>query len=529
VLDAVEADYVEALTASSQKAPRLLATLAEAARSAGLNDRAEQAYKRYQRDFPASEYGFRELGALYHEQDRLEEAQASLELATEVKPNISDSWLELADVYLEREMDDAAASALDTANRLSPFDARSYQLRAQLDQQQGDLAQAAINLHKSLFIAESIPGQLALADLDLQLNQIQHSAAECRQASVALIRTWTRPLDPLLWQIGECFSRDANGQPLSSPNALSSISSSNWRDDGTSAEIRQILDGHKHRAQGQLDQALVAYQAAATIRPDESGPHYFLGETYQALGQLQLAEAEYRLAAQLNPLESLPLMAIGRMQWGLGKQSEALASYSQAVEATPGWGESHMVLGNTLFTLDDRKGASTQYQLAQLADGDIHEGVLYDFTAHLAETSLQPKNANTIHGDYFTINGERKRVLFTHPDAHLEYVLDLTGFKNLPRLELTFDVGMSPDSWTKEGDGVSFSVYVISDRANQKVFSTYIDPKSNLNDRHWHPFTVNLSQYIGQNVTLVFETGAGPVGDYRFDWAGWGEPRLLKP
>ena len=319
VLDVIEVDYVAALTAGNQEAPRLLATLAEAARLAGLHDRAEQAYKRYQRDFPASEYGFRELGTFYHEQDRLEDAQVLLEHATEVKPAITDSWLELADVYLEQEMDDAAAQALSTAYRLSPLNARIYQLQAQLDQQQGDLAQATINLQKSLFIAESISDRLTLVGLYLQLSRSQQSAAQCLQAAVTLIRAWPRPLDPLLWQIGECLPTDANHQLLSPPIALSSISYSRLWDDGTSAEIRQILNGHKDRAQGQLDQALVAYQAAAAARPDESGPHYFLGETYQALGQLGPAEEEYRLAAQLDPLESLPLLALGRMQWGVDR------------------------------------------------------------------------------------------------------------------------------------------------------------------------------------------------------------------
>jgi hypothetical protein len=28
---------------------------------------------------------------------------------------------------------------------------------------------------------------------------------------------------------------------------------------------------------------------------------------------------------------------------------------------------------------------------------------------------------------------------------------------------------------------------------------------------------------------LFVERGNGPAGDYRYDWAGWGAPRLLKP
>ena len=105
----------------------------------------------------------------------------------------------------------------------------------------------------------------------------------------------------------------------------------------------------------------------------------------------------------------------------------------------------------------------------------------------------------------------------------------MTGFKNLSGLELTFDLGMSPDSWAKEGDGVTFSVYTESDRDNRQIFSAYIDPKHNPIDRRWHPYAIDMSKYIGQKVTLIFETGAGPAGDYRYDWAGWGELRLVKP
>ena len=76
---------------------------------------------------------------------------------------------------------------------------------------------------------------------------------------------------------------------------------------------------------------------------------------------------------------------------------------------------------------------------------------------------------------------------------------------------------------------MTFAVYTVSDQDYQQVFSTYIDPKQNPNDRRWHPNIIDLSEYAGQTVTIIFETGTGPAGDYRNDWAGWGEPRLLVP
>jgi hypothetical protein len=63
----------------------------------------------------------------------------------------------------------------------------------------------------------------------------------------------------------------------------------------------------------------------------------------------------------------------------------------------------------------------------------------------------------------------------------------------------------------------------------QEVFSTYIDPKDEAGGRPWHPHQVDLAAYAGQTVTLIFETGTSPAGDERYDWAGWGEPRLLTP
>jgi hypothetical protein len=128
----------------------------------------------------------------------------------------------------------------------------------------------------------------------------------------------------------------------------------------------------------------------------------------------------------------------------------------------------------------------------------------------------------------WTIEGIRQRVLYQHPafsgTSHLSYRL---GFPRGTRL--AFDVATAPESWTKEGDGVDFAVYVQSEWGTTQIFSTHIDPKHNEADRCWHPFVIDLTPYAGQMVTLTLETRTGPAGDYRYDWAGWAEPRLLKP
>jgi hypothetical protein len=94
---------------------------------------------------------------------------------------------------------------------------------------------------------------------------------------------------------------------------------------------------------------------------------------------------------------------------------------------------------------------------------------------------------------------------------------------------LVFNVATAPESWLLPGDGVSFAVYVKSDNGAHQVFSTYIDPKNIEADRKWHKFSVDLDPYAGNAITLILETGTGPRGDYRYDWAGWGDLQLLTP
>jgi len=148
----------------------------------------------------------------------------------------------------------------------------------------------------------------------------------------------------------------------------------------------------------------------------------------------------------------------------------------------------------------------------------------YDFVAHLAEAEVASSGPDYVRNDHWTIDGDERRVLFMHPDARVQYTVQVPM-----GAVLAFDVATAPESWDKPGDGVAFAVYVESDQGARQVFSTYIDPKRDESARRWHPFTVDLSDYAGQTVALTFETGTGPAGDNQHDWAGWGTPRLLVP
>ena len=98
------------------------------------------------------------------------------------------------------------------------------------------------------------------------------------------------------------------------------------------------------------------------------------------------------------------------------------------------------------------------------------------------------------------------------------------------RSELLFSIALAPAVWAiGKGDGAQFSLDVDDGRVAQRVFAEYIDPKNRREDRRWHDYEVDLSTWAGQTVTITFSTGCGPNDDCRYDWAGWGAPRIVQP
>ena len=113
-----------------------------------------------------------------------------------------------------------------------------------------------------------------------------------------------------------------------------------------------------------------------------------------------------------------------------------------------------------------------------------------------------------------------KTVLFEHPPAKINYRLLVPN----DAIFLNFSIGMNPAVWSPEkGDGVEFEIYINGTGKGEKIFSKYIDPKNNPEDRGWYYAEINLSEYRGKKINLSFVTLPGPSGSNAYDWAGWSE------
>lgn len=95
---------------------------------------------------------------------------------------------------------------------------------------------------------------------------------------------------------------------------------------------------------------------------------------------------------------------------------------------------------------------------------------------------------------------------------------------------LDLAVGLQPEAWTNEGNGVLFRVGVSDGRTYEELFTLHVNPFTNAGERKWIPVMVDLSSYSGEEVDLIFNTNSGSPGqqeDHRNDLALWGAPKVI--
>lgn len=145
-----------------------------------------------------------------------------------------------------------------------------------------------------------------------------------------------------------------------------------------------------------------------------------------------------------------------------------------------------------------------------------------------AEAKKQPEDPAVYSIGDATLNGETRRAIAIAPVIGSRMTWRVTvpedGW-------LSVSVGLKPEAWTQEGDGVLFFVGVSDGRAFEQLFSQHVHPFANAGDRKWIPVMVDLSAYAGEDVDLIFNTRSGPPkkeGDVRADLALWGQPEIVQ-
>jgi hypothetical protein len=92
---------------------------------------------------------------------------------------------------------------------------------------------------------------------------------------------------------------------------------------------------------------------------------------------------------------------------------------------------------------------------------------------------------------------------------------------------LRVSLGVKEEGWTIPGDGVTFSIVISDGKSPTSVLSRELNPFTVSADRGWRDELIDLSEFAGETVDVIFNTRAGSRNDANGDLALWGSPRVV--
>jgi len=144
-----------------------------------------------------------------------------------------------------------------------------------------------------------------------------------------------------------------------------------------------------------------------------------------------------------------------------------------------------------------------------------------DLISLFDQATMKP-NATLFQVVDATLAGETKKAIAAPPNGRIIFHVRVPDDGWL-RLSL----GMKPESWAKEGNGVYFYAGVSDGKSFERLFDQTVNPFKNASERRWIPVSVDLSAYAGEDVDVILNTvssGPGQPPDDRNDLPLWGAP-----
>lgn len=125
-----------------------------------------------------------------------------------------------------------------------------------------------------------------------------------------------------------------------------------------------------------------------------------------------------------------------------------------------------------------------------------------------------------------TLAGETKKAILAPPNGRLTFKVRVPedGW-------LKVSLGLQPEAWEKEGNGVYFFAGVSDTRAFEKLFEQTLNPFKNPSERRWISVMVDLSAYAGEEMEVILNTRSSAGGqppDDRNDLPLWGAPEIVR-
>lgn len=140
--------------------------------------------------------------------------------------------------------------------------------------------------------------------------------------------------------------------------------------------------------------------------------------------------------------------------------------------------------------------------------------------------TIQSDSSEKVIQRPLTLNGEKRNIIFQHPTSRV------TARVHIPYdSELHFGIGLDPEALKfHRSDGIEFNVYIKDQKIGEdelQLYSRYLNPDDPQFSPTWQDAILDLSNYAGDDVEIIFETLPGPINDINYDWGGWSSPVIV--
>jgi len=291
------------------------------------------------------------------------EAERNFEKLRELQPGMAEVHANLGLIYFEERKFDQALPALRQALKLKPTLVKSESLLAMSLAEIGDYGQAAPGLEKCLRRSTDEIKRMCGLELERAYSGLRKGS---KAVEVALELNKLYPNDPeILYETGKVYGNLA----FVTMNDLARVApTSVWR---------HLAAAEAQESQGSYTQAIQEYQEVVRLEPSRPSIHYRIGRSLmgrfwrqQSQEDLAAAEKEFAQELRLHPDNANAAYELGEMRRKNRQNDEAQQYFEQALKHYPDFTEAQLGLAAVLIEKNKPDQALAHAERAAQLDPD---------------------------------------------------------------------------------------------------------------------------------------------------------------
>jgi tetratricopeptide (TPR) repeat protein len=268
---------------------------------------------------PKYSFPWNGMGVVYFYQSKYDDAIFAYQKALELNPKYSSPWIGMGRVYLNQNKYDDAISSFQKAIELNPKYSSSW----------NDLGRVYFYQNK------------------------YNDAISAFQKAIELNPNYASPWNNMGFAYYDQSKFDDAIFAYQKAIELDSKYVYSWN--GLADTFSRM---------GKTDDAIAAYQKANEVDPKYATPWHGLGTIYIYLDRMDEAIAAFKTALELNPKYASPWNGLGKVYRKLGKIDDATAAFKKAIKLDPKNGNSRGSLARILQNLGKEAEAAKENALA---------------------------------------------------------------------------------------------------------------------------------------------------------------------